>query len=557
MNIDEIISRLKEPHREDYLDYLRALNPTLIHFFNFFTDNATESQQWFQELSENFFLKIKGRSSTPKKCKTLILSGAVNLINRKKQTQIFRRCNELIYEKIPLQPLPKKIFSIDYIPNIEDLERFRKQELSTPMCLILDLAFQENLEIQEIAKILKLSENVLEPFLFTVIHQLIGETSIETTDEEDELELFTKLLHSQANTQSKSEFSQRFNYLKNFLSLDIRSRSEQQTLIDLGNRHFPINEIEPKSNQTNPNVSTPSLIDQIKKRNRDMKLEEVAKQFSKEESSLATEIDLYSAPPSTNTAIFAYAKYAVGILAIFTGMVFYQTIFDKRKIPQVESIDHLKSTSITDFQNQLNRPLGTLSTPENEISVSKMQWITQKNNPATLTLHPNVDIQISENTKLQIRSREELFLKFGSIKVKTQNSNISIYTNHGHVHVGINGDSYSSAHVAKPNSNYSIAANLNGKLTVEDAVNEQLIKLNIGKQIIFGNGSNSKLSSYNSAYFSPRLGSSQFNRQQSNNMSQQIFSNTLSNAELEDILLSVEKVIKKPSVQQKDFSQKL
>lgn len=557
MNIDEIVSRLKEPDREDYLDYLRALNPTLIHFFNCFTDNATESQKWFQELSENFFLKIKGRSSTPKKCKTLILSGAVNLINRKKQTQIFKRCNELIYEKIPLQPLPKKIFSIDYIPNIEDLERFRKQELSTPMCLILDLTFQENLEIQEIAKILKLSENVLEPFLFTVIHQLIGETSIETTDEEDELELFTKLLHSQENTQSKSGFTQRFNYLKNFLSLDIRSRLEQQTLIDLGNRYFPISEIEPKSNQTNPNVSTPSLIDQIKKRNRDMKLEEAAKQFSKEESSLATEIDLYSAPQSTNTAIFGYAKYAVGILAIFIGMVFYQTIFDKRKIPQVESVDNLKSTSITDFQNQLNRPLGTLSTPEDEISVSKMQWLIQKNNPATLTLHPNVDIQISENTKLQIRSREELFLKFGSIKVNTQNSNISIYTNHGCVHVGINEDSYSSAHIAKPNSNYSIAANLNGKLTVEDSVNEQFIQLNIGKQIIFGNRTNSKLSSYNSANFSPRFGSSQFNRQQLNNMSKQIFSNTLSNAELEDILLSVEKVIKKPSVQQKDFSQKL
>ena len=186
-----------------------------------------------------------------------------------------------------------------------------------------------------------------------------------------------------------------------------------------------------------------------------------------------------------------------------------------------------------------------------------MQWLTQKNNPATLTLHPNVDIQISENTKLQIRSGEELFLKFGSIKVNTQNSNISICTNHGCVHVGINGDSYSSAHIAKPNSNYSIAANLNGKLTVEDSVNEQLIQLNIGKQIIFGNRSNSELSSYNSAYFSPRLGSSQFNRQQLNNRSQQIFSNTLSNAELEDILLSVEKVIKKPSVQQKDFSQKL
>ena len=33
MNIDEIISRLKEPRREDYLDYLRAVKP---HSYSFF-----------------------------------------------------------------------------------------------------------------------------------------------------------------------------------------------------------------------------------------------------------------------------------------------------------------------------------------------------------------------------------------------------------------------------------------------------------------------------------------------------------------------------------------
>ena len=59
MNIDEIINRLVEPKREDYLDYLRALNPTLIHFFNFFTHNPNQSQEWFAELSENFFIKIR------------------------------------------------------------------------------------------------------------------------------------------------------------------------------------------------------------------------------------------------------------------------------------------------------------------------------------------------------------------------------------------------------------------------------------------------------------------------------------------------------------------
>ena len=67
--------------------------------------------------------------------------------------------------------LPKRIFHLATF-NTEDLERFRTQQLSTPMCLILDLIFQEKLKIRETAKILKLSENVFEPFLFTVFHRL-------------------------------------------------------------------------------------------------------------------------------------------------------------------------------------------------------------------------------------------------------------------------------------------------------------------------------------------------------------------------------------------------
>ena len=557
MNIDEIINRLVEPKREDYLDYLRALNPTLIHFFNFFTHNPNQSQEWFAELSENFFIKIRGRNSTPKHCKQLILSGAINLILRKKQGDILKRCNELIYEEVLLQPLPKRIFSPRYIPNTEDLERFRTQQLSTPMCLILDLIFQEKLKIKETAKILKLSENVFEPFLFTVFHRLTGEIEIECTNKESELELFSRILQSNDGSQIKNDFTKRLISIKNFLSIDIRNRLDQVILIKLCNKYFPVTENEEKPEAIAISSKSSSVIDQIKKRNRAMQLEEAAKQFSKEELTVGSEIEMHNPPRTINTELFYYAKYALGILTIFIGMVFYQTIFNQNKIPNLITVDNTKSTSITDFQNTMNQTIGTLSTLENEVTVAKMQWINQKNNPATLLLKPDIDIQISENTKLQIRSNKELFLKFGSLKVFTKNSELRIDSNDGSVFIGAKDKTTSSAHIAKTNRNYSIAGNTSGKVIVKEIVSEELINLNIGQQIIFGNHISKNVSSYNSAYFQPRLESSQINRRQLRILAPKFINNSLSKAELKDVLISLEKAIKKPSVQQKDFSQKL
>ena len=49
---------------------------------------------------------------------------------------------------------------------------------------------------------------------------------------------------------------------------------------------------------------------------------------------------------------------------------------------------------------------------------------------------PDINIQISENTKLQIRSNKELFLKFGSLKVLTKTPNFESIGNDGSVFIG-------------------------------------------------------------------------------------------------------------------------
>ena len=53
--------------------------------------------------------------------------------------------------------------------------------------------------------------------------------------------------------------------------------------------------------------------------------------------------------------------------------------------------------------------------------------------------------------------------------------------------IGAKDKTTSSAHIAKTNRNYSIAGNTSGKVIVKEAVSEELINLNIGQQIIFGN----------------------------------------------------------------------
>ncbi len=556
MNIDEIVNRLTKPNREFYLDYLRALNPTLINFFNYFTQNPSQSQEWFIELSENFFNKIRGRDNSPKQCKQLVLKGAINLILRKEQGGLLTRCKELIYEDVLIQPLPKRILSNDYIPNAEDLERFRTQQLSTPMCLILDLIFQEKLQTQETAKILRLSENVFEPFLFTVVHQLIGETIIENTDQESELELFTRTLHSSGNLKSENQFIQQVSNLKNFLSLDIRDRLDQAILLSFCNKHFPTTMNGEEFETTVLDSKSSSLIEQIKQRNQDMKLDDAARQFSKQELTTTHEVEIHNPPRAINEKVLHYAKYAFGILAIFTTMALYQTIYDQKKIPSLIANDTMQSTSISDFQAKLLKPIGNLSTLENEIMVSEMQWIKQANDEAVLTLEPDVEIQVSENTKLQVRSSKDLFLKFGSIRINTKNSQLKIYSNDGIVIIGSNENINSSAHVAKPHRNYSVAGNIDGNVIVQTYFDEQVIELNVGQQIIFGDTKANKIFPYNSVFYEPTPGSPQLNSKLKG-FSTQILSNSLSEDELKDILLTVEKVIKKPTVQQKDFSQKL
>ena len=144
---------------------------------------------------------------------------------------------------------------------------------------------------------------------------------------------------------------------------------------------------------------------------------------------MLTDIEKISTSRKINTQVFQYAKYALGVLTIFIVMTFYQTIYDNKKTPKLRQVDDIKSTSISTFQTKLNQVLGTLSTSENETPVYPMQWITRKNSSAILTLKPDIDVQISENTKLQIRSKYELFLKFGSIKVLTKESEVRIFSN--------------------------------------------------------------------------------------------------------------------------------
>ena len=83
MSFDLVVHRLKDCGPEEYMEFLMVSNPGLIHFLNFFTDSFEESREYYTELIETLYAKIKARDKPPENCKLLLFRGAHGLIRKK------------------------------------------------------------------------------------------------------------------------------------------------------------------------------------------------------------------------------------------------------------------------------------------------------------------------------------------------------------------------------------------------------------------------------------------------------------------------------------------
>lgn len=560
MNFDLIVNRLKKTSPEDYQEYLLAINPSLIHFLGFFSNSPEQTQEWFIELIENFYRNIKNRNQIPGNCKLLIFRGAIKLIRKKNSNiEILEKCNAQIYEEALLQPLPSRLFEINYIPNQEELERFRSQHLSTAMRLLMDLLFQEGFSITEIAQILNLSENVLEPFLFTAIQRLMNEPVINPPDHEDELTFFTRLLQGNARDLGLGDFPQRLRSLRAFLGLDIRERLTHSEIVEICKLQFP--HFNPNANSENPksnlNVdSSGSLIDQIKQRNQEMKLDEAAREINHPEFLSNQNAEFQTSPKIVNENIFLYARYALMILTLFLFSAVYRTL--NPDIEKTVSSPELskKAVSLVEFQNSMSRSLGTLIKMDGEFPIHQYEWIKTDQQSASISLINGTVIEIDAGSIIQVQSENSIALRLGSLKIQTKKQRIAVLSNNGEVLISSIGEQHCIAHIAKFHRDHTIIGNLKGTIVATPINQERLIDVPEGQQIILGTDEAQNMP-FDETFYLNSKPITQINRRKLNLNTAQSYSNFLTREELSEILLSSEKIKEKPSVVQQDYLQKL
>ena len=556
MSFDLVVHRLKGCGPEEYMEFLMVSNPGLIHFLNFFTDNFEESREYYTELIETLYAKVKAHDKPPENCKLLLFRGAHGLIRKKnKNLEILNKCNEQIYEEVLLQPLPERIFDTNHIPTPEELDRFRSQQLSTPMRLILDLIFQEKFTVNEVSKILNLSENVLEPFVFTVTQRLMGDPHIESPDEQDELTFFSHLINSQQSTQESDSFVIRFRQLQTFLSLDIRDRLSHSEITAICQRQFEQFADENNEKKLDKKVET-SLIDQIRQRNKAMKLHEAAQEAQQTHTEFPLNSVTRNPSPKINENIFIYAKYALWILAIFISTAFYRTLVPK-KIEVSSVTNNSKINTLTEFQKFSSKPIGTIFA-DVESPVKKGQWINTNDEQVTLELGPDTYVKIAAQTRLQIESKTKLFLQMGSLEINIKKHHIIIHTKDGEALISTPNSMESRSHISKPHYDYTVMANLTGSMEVTPySATSKKITLKLNEQIILGINGVYEISGYDETLHIPEHRMAATYRRKIQQFLPQTKSTLLTQEELSELIISREKIKEKPSVTQKDFLQKL
>ncbi|MBT3786015.1 hypothetical protein HOF92_13655, partial [bacterium] len=219
-----------------------------------------------EELLDSLVPKLEEREAPLLNAKLFIFRGALKLVNKKKQEgDLLERFRALPYEELLLESLPDSFFSDSATPTKEYLDWYRKNQLSAPTRLLLDMLFVEELSLKDICELFKISEAVLEPFLFTFFHRLSAEPELDQAGNANELDTFSELLLnpiSKSEEESTQNFKFRVDRLRNFFRTDTRQRL---STVDLD---WILSRIRPEeSEQETEDKEDSSVIEIIRKRN--------------------------------------------------------------------------------------------------------------------------------------------------------------------------------------------------------------------------------------------------------------------------------------------------
>jgi hypothetical protein len=321
-SLNDAIEGLRKDSGDSFIKLMELIHPSVCNLFSHFCPEE-QITNWFREYCSTI-IKSLGKFPQHAEFHFLFLKGALNFSKKKEPDSVnslLKKCHETLYEDIPVQPFSDNFFDPDSIPSRDSLLSFRKNSLNQPRRLLLELLLLEQLSPQQIAELLNISQDMLEPFFLTLFQQLMDHPEIDMENGDDEMELFSQCLKGipvrENASQTTINYSLRVKKVCQFLQQDIRIKLPQEELILIHNQYFTPIEL-PKDKPEEE-----SLIEKIRAQNVARKLEEM--NSGGEGGSYSDYPTAIQAPREANEKVLKLFKPALGIIGVFIIMVFYKT----------------------------------------------------------------------------------------------------------------------------------------------------------------------------------------------------------------------------------------
>lgn len=537
----------QEAQPEQSLLFLKEASKTLSHFLQYFVEKDELNESLCTEILNGFRNSVKKNSKLPKNVSFTLLSAALSLLKKREYgLELLQKVNDMLYEEVIHQPLPDSLLDPDQIPSAQDLLRIRNAQWNSSTRFLMDLLCQEGLSSEEVAKLLKLSSNVLEAHLFTLFHRLIGEVPV-PEDTVDELQAIQDMLASKLSRMDSNPFSQRLAVLKGFLSLEIRSQLSRESLQILCKSWHPEYEIKEEDTSSSP---SDSVIDKIRKQNHQRVHEE--KQAAEQDVAEYLGTVNPESLPKANEDIIKYAKMAIPVLAFFFLFTTYKTLNPEVREEVVQ--DNVAVISLEDFNKQNQEILGEFTQDDLKTPVYPYQTYSSSSDSMEVELKNGVLLELEPYTSVTFTSMSDLQLVRGKIIIHLNKNKLQALCMHGRVEAqeGV-------IHLANWSPEYTIAGVFKGSLIAFDQFSQKF-ELSSGQQVRLGvqsSSSKSLVQEFNSQSFlrpglKPR---STMKAQYSGHRTD--YQDRLTEEEVLQLLPSNEEISTKPEQVQKDFFQKL
>jgi hypothetical protein len=536
---------------DSYVKLLTSLNPTICNFFSYFSDDDTTIYNWFKEFSKTVH-QNSTKIASAKSPKLLLLKGALKLVKSKgAATEFLPKTHETLYEDVLFEPFGEEFFDPDSIYNKDSLLRFRKTMLNAPRRLLFDLVFIDKLSISQTCTLLSISEQMLEPFIYSIFQHLVGNVQFKS-DRFDELELFSTILHQKNLTDltpAETPLHFRLNRLVNYFSIDTRKQLEGAQLTPIIQTIFPEYSTQSKDNSESESLSQSSVIDQIRKRNQEMNLQEAASMASAIEDDFAV---TRSPANKANENVLKAVKPALGILALFACIVVYRVVRPAQSNQAGITRTSVKTVPFTQA-NQGRNEAGTMACgTADDATIYAYETLRSKNEECLLTLKDNINITVYPETRLSVSDSGSIIMKFGSVRATftLKNKELKITSKDGYILSQGN-----TIYFSKTEPDYSVAGVEAGLLKATS--NGSTKEIGAGKEIRLGSKNSLKPIKFNSdSYFAYKQKTKRvLNRRRSSFFGMSI--NDANDEQLDSLVIRKEKLLKKIKKKPKDFLQKL